>query len=85
MSSGNTGVIHYDTTAAALRTAQRQLRDAQLRAWLAASESFRENGATLGIAHIRVSGEAKRRRGRLRWRIVAAAACGMIVAAALLA
>ena len=83
MSSGNTGALHYDTTTAALKTAQRQLRDAQLRVWMAASEPFREGARARGIAHIRVSGETKRRRSRIRWRIVALVAVGMTVAAAL--
>lgn len=85
MSRGDTGAISYDDAACTvLRTSQRQLRDAQWRAWLSASESCHGSAAARGIAHIRVSGEAKRRRGRLRWRLVAAAASGVIMMTALL-
>lgn len=83
MSTGNAGVIHCNA-AAAIGTARRQLRDAQMRAWLAASTCYGEGAGDRGIAHIRVSGEAKRRRCQYRWRIVAAAACVMTIAAALL-
>lgn len=84
MTRDNSGAIGYDNAACLVPpTSQRRLRDAQWRAWLATSGAVRDTRGARSIAHIRVSGDAKRRRGRFRWRISAAAA-GMIVLVAIL-